>query len=163
RNAAFFKFHLDWFREWGFEQLLIHPLQAFPLLATQLTLLAFRRSRGRNDEGAELYVNDLGDRSGVLALRPERVQPSNELAAFLSHELSRRQDRVDPAFGYRPELAKPYRSPAQQRRLVERYRLLWDITIDGRLTAANRPALATREQRWQELTCAFSFWSGARQ
>src|SRR5215831_2505710 len=79
RNAAFFALHLEWFREWGLEKLLIDELAEFPLLAKQLQALAFRKSRAKNDEGAELYVNEAGDRSGVVGTRPERFARESQL------------------------------------------------------------------------------------
>lgn len=204
RNAAFFKLHLDWFREWGLEKLLSDPLKEFPLLPGALHVLAFRQARAKNDEGAELYVNESGQRSGVIALRPERfvawpnlqrrnadlspLQPANSevgpscpepaeartakrdesrapgtLAGFLHHELTHLQDMVDPAFGYVPELPVPSVSVSQHRLARERYRMLWDITIDGRLTRAGRATVATREQRAAEFSRGFSFWPEPKQ
>src|SRR5215471_13108271 len=61
RNSAFFKLHLDWFREWGLERLVLEPLREFPLLWESLRALAFRKARDRKDEGAELYVNEAAE------------------------------------------------------------------------------------------------------
>jgi hypothetical protein len=204
RNAAFFKLHLEWFREWGLEKLLIAPLQEFPLLASALHLLAFRQSRRRNDEGAELYINDAGQRTGVLALRverfadagsgrlkraeagqprPESVQNDAErpeglgklaserdesrspstLQDFLRHEFTHLHDMVDPAFGYSPEVRASGPIEAQQRLTRERYRLLWDITIDGRLASAGRQPMAAREQHEGAFRRAYSFWPAGQQ
>src|SRR5215510_5441083 len=51
RNAAFFKLHLEWFREWGLEKCLSDLLAEFPFLPTSLSVLAFRKARGKFDEG----------------------------------------------------------------------------------------------------------------
>ena len=163
RNAAFFKLHLEWFREWGMEDLLTRPLTFFPLLPARLGILAFRKSRLKNDEGAELYVNAAGERSGVVCLRPERFRPGVELDAFLGHELTHLQDMVNPAFGYHTELAGIGSTPSQQRAARERYRLLWDVSIDGRLCRAGRRTVATRDARWVEFTRGFQLWPEARQ
>lgn len=163
RNTAFFKLHLDWFREWGLEQLLINAVQEFPLLSGALHILAFRQARGQKDDGAELYVNESGARSGVVAMLPERFERESALAAFLRHELTHLQDMVDPAFGYVPELPVPSVSMSQHRLARERYRILWDITIDGRLTRAGRATVATREQRAAEFSRGFSFWPEPKQ
>src|SRR5262245_15198632 len=104
RNAAFFRLHLEWFREWGLEQILVALLKEFPLLPNALNVLVFRKSRGKHDDGTELYVTEAGDRTGVVALQPERLAKETEVAAFLRHELTHLQDMVDPAFGYVPEL-----------------------------------------------------------
>ena len=163
RNEAFFRLHLDWFREWGLEELLTGLLNQFSLLSEALELLAFRKPYGRHDEGAELYVNEAGDRNGVLALRPERLENEAELKAFLRHELTHLHDMVDPAFGYDPTL--PVTGPCLGSHSLarERYRLLWDVSIDGRLSQHGCRPLVTKEQRWSEFSAGFSFWPEARQ
>ncbi len=163
RNAAFFKLHLEWFREWGLEQRLIGPLRHFPLLATGLAALAVRQARGRDDEGSELYVNEQGVRTGVLAMRPERLIRDLELPTFLRHELTHLNDMLAPAFGYRPELAGAGEFLGSQRLARERYRLLWDVTIDGRAARDGHPTLATREQRWVAFIRGFPFWDDTQQ
>jgi hypothetical protein len=163
RNAAFFQLHLEWFREWGLEKLLAVVLAEYPLLQTALNLLAFRMPRARNDEGAELYVNEAGERSGVVALRPAQFEQETTLAAFLRHEFMHLHDMLDPQFAYRPELRVSGPSLNQKRLALERYRLLWDVTIDARLSRAQRQSNDTREQRWAEFTVAFAFWPESRQ
>jgi len=210
RNAAFFKLHLDWFREWGLETVLASSLKEFPLLPQRLNLLAVRKARGKSDEGAELYVNEAGQRTGILALRPGRfagppnreqgsadfspLQRANSecgrsftelpdmrtlkrdksraperfahdaaLRDYLRHEFTHLHDMVDPAFAYSPVLELPALNAAQQRLARERYRLLWDITIDGRLTAAGHAPMATREQHAAAFLRGYSFWTEERQ
>ncbi len=163
RNHAFARLHLEWFREWGLETLLTDPLPEFPLLPEALRLLAFRKARGRDDEGAELYVNEAGDRNGVVALRPERFEHEAELGSFLRHELTHLHDMVDPGFAYLPDLPLVGPSLNQHRLARERYRLLWDVSIDGRLTRLGRQTVATREQRWSDFAATFAFWTEARQ
>src|SRR5262245_36411913 len=174
RNAAFFKLYLDWFREWGLEKLLIDLLNQFPRLPGALTTLAFRKARSKSEEGAELYVNretrtdllpalDRGEgcstlRHGVIALRPERFKCEDDLARFLRHELTHLRDMVDPAFGYSPELRSSDFNTAQQRLTRERYRLLWDITIDGRLTQQGHLQDGDCEKHEASFHRAYSFW-----
>ncbi len=189
RNAAFFKLHLGWFREWGLEQLLTERLAEFPLLAERLTLLALRKARSKVEEGAELYVNrghrsenpvprtelasadngrSPGDatattaRNGIVAVLPERFASDEDLARFLRHELTHLQDMVAPAFGYSPELRLAGHTAAQERLTRELYRLLWDITIDGRLTHAGHATQAPREQHQANFDRAYAFWPEAQ-
>ena len=158
RNTAFFTLHLDWFREWGLEKLLADVLKEFPLLSGKLTMLAVRKTRGKNDEGAELYVNDAGQRNAILALRPESFERDAALRDYVRHEFTHLSDMVDPAFGYSPTLDLRGLNGAQQRLARERYRLLWDITIDGRLAAAGHTPIATWESHATEFTRGYSFW-----
>ncbi len=163
RSSAFFRLHLQWFREWGLEKVLTEPVKEFSLLTEALSILAFRKARGKNDEGAELYINEAGDRTGVLAVRPERMEKEPELEGFLRHELTHLHDMVDPEFGYDPVL--PISGPALSSHSLarERYRLVWDVSIDGRLTQKGRQTIATQDQRWSEFSRAFSFWPEAKQ
>ncbi|HEY4983536.1 MAG TPA: hypothetical protein VIJ24_00580 [Verrucomicrobiae bacterium] len=163
RNTAFFRLHLDWFREWGLEKLLTDLLKEFPLLPDKLSVLAVRKTRGKNDEGAELYVNEAGQRTGILALRPERFAQDAALRDYLRHEFTHLLDMVDPGFGYSPVLELPALNAAQQRLARERYRLLWDITIDGRLAAAGHTPMAAREQHAAAFSRGYSFWPADRQ
>lgn len=163
RNTAFFRLHLEWFREWGLEKRLTAPLKEFSVLPDALNILAFRKSRLKNEEGTELYVNEAGERTGVVSLQPLFLVTKTNLDAFLRHELMHLQDMVEPAFGYLPELPVSGPSLSQLRLARERYRLLWDVSIDGRLTLGGRNTVATKEQRWTEFTSAFAFWAESRQ
>ena len=158
RNAAFFKVHLDWFREWGLEQLLTGLLDEYPLLPGALKVLAFRQARGKNEEGAELYVSADNVRNAMVALRLERLERDEPLRRFLRHEFVHLHDMVDPSFAYSPQLNLPGLNPTQQRITRERYRLLWDITIDGRLARAGHSSVNNREQHEAIFNPAFSFW-----
>jgi len=162
RNAAFFTLHLEWFREWGLEQVLLNLVDEFPLLRKSLAVLAFRKARGRNEEGAELFVSAETGRNAVVALCPERFARDEELAPFLRHEFMHLNDMLDAAFGYAPQLHLAGQNPAQQRLTRERYRLLWDITIDGRLTHARCPTTGHRESHRAAFDRAFNFWSETR-
>jgi hypothetical protein len=163
RNAAFFKLHLDWFREWGLEQPLTDVLKEFPLVREQLSTLALRKTTGKSDEGAELYVNEAGQRTGLLALRLERLTNDAALRDYLRHEFTHLHDMLDPAFGYSPALDLPGLNAAQKRLARERYRLLWDITIDGRLVAAGHAPMAAREQHATAFARGYAFWPEQQQ
>src|ERR1051325_10052710 len=98
RNVAFFQLHLEWFREWALEEPITAGMGQFPLLKDNLSTLAIRAARGQKDEGADLYVNEAQERTGVLSIRPERLADGRQIAGFLSHELSHLEDMIDPAF-----------------------------------------------------------------
>jgi hypothetical protein len=163
RNAAFFRLHLDWFREWGLEKPLTDLLKEFSLLPDKLSVLAVRMTRSKIDDGAELYVNETGERSAILALRPEWFERDSVLVNYLRHEFMHLRDMLNPEFGYAPALQLPSLNGAQLRLARERYRLLWDITIDGRLSAAGHRPMATREQQAAAFAGSYSFWQEERQ
>lgn len=162
RSAAFFKLFLKWFVEWGGEDRLKRPLAEFPLIPGSLKILAFRKAKTKAEQGAELFVHSHGDRNGVIALQAEMFQQDARLQALLRHELTHIQDMLDPAFGYSPEFTLPRQRGAQQRLTILRYRLLWDVSIDGRILNSGRATIATREQRWAEFNRAYGFWTEAQ-
>ena len=96
--------------------------------------------------------------------------------ALLRHELTHVGDMLDPAFGYERALPPSDVGPSGDNILRDRYRVLWDVTIDGRLARASHDrcsvrlpfggpqgrqpdraghADATRTARWQEFTATF--------
>jgi hypothetical protein len=91
-------------------------------------------------------------------MRPERFERKEGLGLFLRHEFTHLSDMVDPSFGYFPELPQAGRVSAPQRLIRERYRLLWDITIDDRLSSAGHAVSLTREDRERLFNRAYSFW-----
>jgi hypothetical protein len=158
RNAAFFRVHLDWFREWGLEEGLRAVLAEFPLME-KLAVLAMRKAQSKSDEGTELYVNEEGQRTGVLALRMERLAQDAGLTTYLRHEFTHLHDMLDPAFGYSPALDLPGLNQAQVRLARERYRLLWDITIDGRLARSGHAPFTSREDYAEAFARGYTFWT----
>jgi hypothetical protein len=153
RQAAFARLQVGWFREWGLEELLLGAIKEYPLLSSSLNTLAFRKARAKKEEAAELYVSAENGRSAVVAMRPERFERDDAVLHFLRHELMHLSDMLDPAFGYAPDLRTRGVGPSHERIIRERYRLLWDITIDGRLDRA--PETARHRAVFDE---AFEFW-----
>jgi hypothetical protein len=111
-------------------------------------------------EGAELFVAPgNGSREGarrtlVLRVRPETFTCPDRLRALLRHELLHIADMLDPAFGYEPRWAEPARAPLDHL-FRERYRILWDAFIDGRLVRLGRAPGAVRGERLGEFARAF--------
>ncbi len=162
RARAFARLHLEWFIEWGAEKLLANAVRRFAPLQAALEVLAFRKARTRREEGAELFTNLESGRRGVVALQPERWTDADALGRFLHHELAHLADMVDPAFGYLPDLAVAGSSAAHQRLVRERYRLLWEVSLDGRLTRRGLATVAGESQRRQEFERGFAFLPEAR-
>jgi hypothetical protein len=157
RAAAFARVHANWFREWGLASILGSAAGRFAVLRQALTALAFRKARGRNDEEAELYRDAEGQCRGIVALRSERFSDDLVLTPLLHHELAHLADMVDERFGYSPDLAPLGQTVSQQRLTRERYRVLWDLSIDGRLTQRGLATVAGAAQRRQELDRGFAF------
>lgn len=93
----------------------------------------------KGEEEAELFVIPQEGLRGKeqptvrILLRPESFLKPSALLTFLRHELLHITDMLDPAFGYQPSLPVGEGGPAYDALLRERYRVLWDATIDGRM------------------------------
>ena len=98
------------------------------------------RATGKGFAGAELFLvpeegaaPSAGEKRLVLRLGASRLLDRDDLLRFLHHELEHVADMLDPSFGYRPELPEVDGGPIRLRIIVERYRVLWGTSIDGRL------------------------------
>ena len=157
RQEAFARVHQEFFQEWGLRAALDSGLARFQNLQQHLMAAAFRKARVRTEEGADLHVNPDARRRAIVALLPERMASTDRLDPFLNHELQHVSDMVDPAFEYDAEGVSAGASPSQQRLVRERYRLIWDVTIDGRLGRCGFATVATEAERSAEFERAFGF------
>lgn len=156
RSDGFFKLHVEWFREMGFEARVLAAAKTFPLVEQRATSLMLRKAVTPKEEGAELFVRPDAN-NVVVAIRGERFQEEG-LDGFLRHEFCHVSDMLDETFGYEPRIELPGAPPTEVNLLRDRYRVLWDITIAGRLGLE-----AERGARWQELSRAFSTLPPERQ
>ncbi|MCP5528625.1 MAG: hypothetical protein H7A47_17680 [Verrucomicrobiales bacterium] len=162
RAETFARVQLAWFQEWGLEEALRAAVRRFPALKSGLVTLAFRQARGRNDEGAELYRHPDGAQQGIVALNPARFAAQAQLTRFLHHELGHLADMVDDGFGYSPVLDGTAQTASQQRLVRERYRLLWNVSVDGRLTRRGLSTVADENRRRGEFDRGFAFLEEVR-
>jgi len=162
REAAFREFHSDWFERLDLGRGIWQALQEQPLIPTSTRACIVVHSRGSRDEGADLFVSPGGKGTGetegrtvAIRLDPHRLLDEERLLAFLRHELFHIADMLDPIFGYEPQLPKGELGPAHERLLQDRYRVLWDIYIDGRQVHRNWAPSSLRERRLHEFTRTF--------
>jgi len=169
QTAAFFQYHIKWFRNFGFEDRILNLLKEFPRISKQTATLLLRRSVSKKDEGAELFVRQ-DAQNVVVALRAEMFIDDPRFDQFLRHEFCHISDMYDETFSYEPDLSLPGAPPVELNLLRDRYRVLWDITISGRLgheiekpkafAELNKAFSYLPEQRRQEIFDLL--WSGAR-
>jgi hypothetical protein len=91
----------------------------------------------------------------VISLEPRRLLDEEGLLAFLRHELFHIADMLDPVFAYEPRLPRGDLGPVHERLLQDRYRVLWDIYIDGRLVHKNWAPSSVRDRRLEEFIRTF--------
>ncbi len=162
REAAFRGFHSDWFERLDLGRGIWQALQEQPLIPTSTRACIVVHAHGSRDEGADLFVSpgmqgmgEMEGRTVAIRLDPHRLLDEKRLLAFLRHELFHIADMLDPFFGYEPQLPKGELGPAHERLLQDRYRVLWDIYIDGRQVHRNWAPSSIRERRLHEFTETF--------
>jgi hypothetical protein len=163
REAEFRAFHLRWFARLELHRAIEDIVSAREDILRCVGACRVSRAIARRDEGADLLAPSPasasnGDARPTLALRlrpPSLLDPAS-LGSFLEHELMHVSDMLDPAFGYERSLPASDDGPSSDNILRDRYRVLWDVTIDGRLARRGRADPTVRETRRQEFAATFA-------
>jgi hypothetical protein len=162
RERAFGELHRRRFEALGLGAAIVEALEEFPVIAGSLGVCRVAPAASRKEEGAELFVRR-GDgldarssRTAVLRLRPESLLDRGGLASFLRRELFHLADMLDPAFGYESALPDVEGGAQRRRQVLERYAVLWDTVIDGRLERRGRAPEGARALRRRAFAAAFA-------
>jgi hypothetical protein len=162
RDAAFRDVHLRWFVRLGLHRPVEQAMQERAEMAPRVAQVRVLRALSRQEEGADLFDRALPDATGrrqpllALRLRPSLLLDSEPLRALLRHELMHVADMLDPAFGYERSLPPSDDGPSADNIVRDRYRVLWDVTIDGRLARAGLAHPDARAARRREFAATFS-------
>lgn len=162
QEARFEELHGRFFLQIGLDRPLHAALAEHPDILRRVGACHALRADATRDEGADLRDDLAPDaRPGrglpvlVLRLRPESLLDPERLAPFLRRELQHVADMLDPAFGYERELPAHDADPARANLLRERYRAVWDATVDGRLSGRHGVEPQALAARRSEFTRAF--------
>ncbi|MBI4607895.1 MAG: hypothetical protein HY726_02660 [Candidatus Rokubacteria bacterium] len=161
QEAGFRAVHAAWFERLGLGRQLELALEEQPSVAAKIGRCLVACARSGRDEGAELFVSPEDGGAGprqrvvVLRLRPETLTVPERLRLLLRREFLHVADMLDPAFGYEPRLRAPALAPARQRLLSDRYRVLWDAFVDGRLGRLGWAPVTIRAERLEDFERAF--------
>jgi hypothetical protein len=162
QDRAFQDYHALWFTRLGLGAAIEQAFAEQPSIAQTVPGCVVGRALNRKDEGAELFVSPLAEglserdrRSVGLFLRPESLLDPDTLLGFLRHELFHIADMLNPDFAYEPTLPQSEGGPVYDRLLRDRYRALWDATIDGRLLRRGWVSSSVRERCLRDFARAF--------
>lgn len=161
RDRAFREFHSRWFSRLGLAEPIQRALNEQPALTSLVNCCIVARSVKRQEEGAELFVNQEKETAAKqqrvvrILLMPESFLAAAALLTFLRHELIHIMDMLDAGFGYEPHLPAAEGGPTHEGLVKDRYRVLWDATIDGRLVRRGWLPPATRARHLLSFTRAF--------
>jgi hypothetical protein len=156
RDAAFARLHVAWFERLDLARPLRQVLREFSTIGASCHRAVVLRAIDPRDEHADLLVASAGVRTALVRLTAETVAAPGRALPLLRRELAHVADMLDPAFGYDPGLGELAGGPAGARVLAERYRVLWDTSIDGRLARLGRGATDARDIRWRQFLATFA-------
>ncbi len=131
KDAQFNQHHRLWFMRLDLGQQVLKALQEQPALMQNTRGCHVAYVPLKKAEGADLHGSF--PTTVVLKLRPTCLLIDFSLSGFLRHEFMHLTDILDPCFAYESELPQSEIGPTHDNLLHERYRVLWDAWIDGRL------------------------------
>ena len=163
RESAFGRLHARWFQALGLFDPIEDLLREHPALVTSTSRCAILMAGSRKQEGADLHALS-GPPAGtkapkppalVIQLLPATLVDAPRLEELLRRELLHVADMLDPAFGYEPTLPEVGEGASRQNLLRDRYRVLWETTIDGRLEGRGLLPVGRRARSLAEFAATF--------
>ncbi|OGL38487.1 MAG: hypothetical protein A2042_08760 [Candidatus Schekmanbacteria bacterium GWA2_38_11] len=147
REKFFERLHEKFFLKFGFDKPLLNILSEFKEFKERIrTIIAFKALTSSQEEAS---LNSDSDKIG-LRLHPEHFFNHKHFEAFLRHELKHISDMLDEGFGYKRRNKLGNLSPAQENVIRSRYKMIWDIFIDGRISREGEETVVAREERFRE-------------
>lgn len=159
REARFEALHGRFFLRLGLDRPLHEALVERPELLVRTSGCRVLPGLSRSDEAADVRravdAPPAAAPTIVVHLRPQSLLDPDALRTLLRRELLHVADMLDPAFGYVRELPCVDRDPAIVSLLRERYRVVWDASIDGRLCREGFLGPQARADRRHDFSRAF--------
>jgi hypothetical protein len=157
KESSFQEVHGRWFVILGLAAPVRRVLARHPSIAegtSRCLVLPVLRAR---EEYADLQSDQRDEPQPVLLLRLRvtTLVDRDRLLPLLHHELLHIADMLDPEFGFEPWIGGREEGPTMENLLRERYRALWDVTIDGRLAAAGELPPNRKDLRRRDFLNAF--------
>lgn len=166
RDESFRELYRTWFHRLGLREPIDIALREQPLVTTRVNHCYVLCATHAKQEGAELFVasdpvsREIQQRNLRLLIRPATLLRAGHVMEFLRHELFHIADMLDPAFAYEPILPKADGGPTYDTLITNRYRVLWDVTIAGRMLRRGWCAAAVRAQELNNFVQAFAMLNG---
>ncbi len=166
REKRFEECHAAWFQYLRLDRPLLAALAEQSVLRERTRLCAVTPAASPRDEGADLYdgaASSAGTDSAkpaiAIMLRPATLLNTAFLLPFLRHELMHVADMLDPAFGYERSLPHSGFGSSRDNLVRERYTVLWNVWIDGRLRGRGLTCPVSRDKRRAQFLETFG-WLG---
>lgn len=137
RQREFVPVYRDFFTKLKLDQLVSGLLAERPLIGEVVEKCVVREAAKKKAESAELLVRkDLPSNGGsgrtlVIQICPQSFLDSERFIPLMRRELLHVADMLDDQFGYSREGFSG--EPSRQNLQRDRYRILWDVYVEGRL------------------------------
>jgi hypothetical protein len=155
RERLFQDLYRCWFGRYGLGKPIDDALGEQAIIAARVDSCYVLCATQAKEEGAELFVashrssgEDGQRRTLRILIRPESLLKPESAITFLRHELFHIADMLDPAFAYMPALPKTDGGAVFDTLITNRYRVLWDVTINGRMMRRGWLPDSTREREF---------------
>jgi len=162
RERLFHDLYGSWFARRGLGKVVDQALREQPMISAHVGSCYVVCATQTKEEGAELFVapdrglDENQRRTLRILIRPESLLKYWSAITFLRHELFHIADMLDPAFAYEPALPKTDGGPTYDTLITNRYRVLWDVTINGRMLRRGWISASIRDEQLRDLRYAFS-------
>ena len=166
RDELFCELYRTWFHRLGLGEPIHRALREQALITTRVNKCYVLYASHAKQEGAELFVasdpasREIQQSNLRILIRPVTLLRAEPAMEFLRHELFHIADMLDPAFAYEPNLPKAEGGPTYDTLIINRYRVLWDVTIAGRMLRRGWCCAAVREQELNNFAHAFAMLNG---
>ncbi|MCH9033440.1 MAG: hypothetical protein IID42_02920 [Planctomycetes bacterium] len=137
RQREFVPVFRDFFTKLGFDRLIAGLVAERPLVGELVDRCVVREAARKKAQSAELLVQsdkggeEHGSKTLVIQLCPQSFIESEQFVPLMRRELLHVADMLDERFGYLRETFSG--QPSRQNLQRDRYRVLWDIYVEGRL------------------------------
>ena len=150
RDARFVRAYGDFFERLALDRMLRRLLDERPVIAESVGACTVGPVLRVAHESAELLIRkepeevSRDDRLVIVQVSPTTLADPELFARRMRPELYHIADMVDPAFRYRRQQIEGL--PARQNLVKDRYRVLWDVYIEGRLQREGRAEETSRSR-----------------
>lgn len=142
REAGFRDAYAKFFSRLGLADVLVALLEERPIIGERVHQILIREAPTANRESAELFVRkgsgavDRENRTLVIGVSVDGLMSGKQTIAKMRRELLHVADMLDEDFQYRREEIEA--RPSRRNIIYDRYRVLWDIYVHGRLDREGR-------------------------
>jgi hypothetical protein len=161
RESEFKKLYQYLFGTWGFSDIIRDAFNEYPLVKDQVGIVLVKGVLKEDQEGVDIlrkwgsveqdmarHFEEKGLKGVGIKLIPRRFYDP-ALTRYCRHELMHISDMLDPAFAYDAD-TKVGLNPGEETLILHRYRILWSLSVDSRLTAAGKEPMLRKEDRFKE-------------